>query len=300
MNMDTLDFDRLELLFRRTGALPALPTTAVELLRTIDGGTASAQELEQIIVRDPCLSGEFLRLAAVYGPVLDAPHFSTIRGAILVLGQRAVRSLAMSLMLRELVAHKSLPGCFDGQRFAVHSLASALLARYLYARRNRIESFESQWSADEVFAAALLSDLAFGLMARVAPDAYVRVVAYAKRARVDLNTSFSRIYNRPHGHLTAVVSEVWKLPEVFTRTFTYGHAPWEFETEFVPLSCITYADFLANRFDYAIAEWSFSQAVLPEIEIEVGVPEEELEELRPVIQRYIESYLGGGLTVSAA
>src|ERR1700685_2543874 len=118
------DFETLELIFRRTGSLPPLPSTAVQLVKLIDSGEASASTLERIIASDPALSAEFLRMASV-AAAGGAPRYSTIRGAIMLLGQRTVRSLAMSLILRSMSFSKPKTRNFDSAQFSRHSLAVA-------------------------------------------------------------------------------------------------------------------------------------------------------------------------------
>ncbi len=209
------DFQTLELLFRRTGCLPALPSTAIQLIKSIDSGEASASDLERIIASDPALSAEFLRMASV-AAVGGVPRYSTIRGAIMLLGQRTARSLAMSLILRHMSFARQKTPFFDPDRYSRHSLGSAMLARFLFARRQMAGQIKTDWTADEVFAVGLLSSLGIGLVARVAPDAYDRCYQYARRAGVCVEEGFQVIFGKPSTSLTAMAVETWGLPTVFS------------------------------------------------------------------------------------
>src|SRR5687768_13347381 len=93
------DFERLRLLFRRTSSLPQLPGTAMRLINQIDSGDASAKDLEKVIISDPGLAASFLRAAVAANTADRDSGISSIRQAIMHMGQRSVRSLAMSLAL---------------------------------------------------------------------------------------------------------------------------------------------------------------------------------------------------------
>jgi HD-like signal output (HDOD) protein len=286
------DYTRLELLFKRASALPALPATAMQLVSTIDSGHASAMELERIIVKDPALTADFIRLAAVSSQGYDGGQYSTVRGAILLLGQRAVRSLATSLILRSLMNSGETSSAFNRERFSSHSLASGLIARFLFARKARTSEMSTKLSADELFAAGLLSDLAFGLLAKVAPEVYQRVYGYGKRSNKSLNEAFLTIHGKPAAHLAAAAAEAWGLPPMFGETFRYMDAPWEHDEEFSAMCCLKHADTLANSFGLSIEDWQLPSPSDLEVEEEVGIPEEERAALEASVVRMVQSYAG--------
>src|SRR5687767_3200217 len=154
-----MSISRLELLFKRAGSLPALPNTLICIVQTLDKGAHSAAELERLIVADPGLSAEFMRIAAVSANNAGGNEFTTIRGAIMLLGEDAVRSLATSLMMRQFMNRTSGIATFDKMRYARHCLGVALIAQYLFVRKQQTQSMESKWTPDEIFAAGLLSGL---------------------------------------------------------------------------------------------------------------------------------------------
>lgn len=191
------DFARLELLCRRVSTLPVLPTYALQLIRSIDSGQASAAELERIIINDPSLSAEFLRLSTSEQLGKHDNQISTIRSGILRMGQRTVRSLATSLLLRDLVKSDTAKA-LDMKHFARHSLAVGLIAKFLYARRKMQGDFETKWTADEVFAAGLLIDLGYVLLARMLPDTYNKLAAFAQKNGVSLDEAFIAAFEKRH------------------------------------------------------------------------------------------------------
>lgn len=287
---ENADFDRLQLLFRRTGTLPALPSTAVHLLKSIDSGHASAADLERIIASDPALSAEFLRMASV-ASVGGVPRYSTIRGAIMLLGQRTVRSLAMSMLLRHMTYGSAPTPHFDATRFSRHSLAVAMLARFLFARKQMAGAVLSDWSVDEVFAAGLLSSLGIGLLAKVAPGDYDRTFLFAKRSGLTMEDAFHKLHGGPSTALMAAAVEVWGLPPVFASTLIHLHAPWGNPPEFVALCCLNYAVALSDDHGLGIGDWPAKVETAPDVEYEVGLSEEERKHLIEAVNRHMDEWM---------
>lgn len=283
------DFERLKLLFRRTCTLPQLPGTALRLINTIDTGEASAIDLEKIIVSDPGLAASFLRAAAAaaHGDI----EFGTIRQAILYMGQRAVRSLSVSLALQGILINPDVVIPFNQLAFSKHSIFVGFLSRYVYARRQMREPFPSAWSADEIFAAGVLHDLGLGLLPRVAPEVYYRVANYARRAGLTLNAAFEKIYDSHISVLSSAAAETWSLPEVFTLTLRYRSQPWCLMEEYQALCCIEYANYVADNHGYAVADWAVEAETNPEIELEVALPDEEIETVVQLIGELTDAYM---------
>ena len=287
--MPSEDFDRLKLLFRRTCTLPQLPGTALRLISTIDTGEASAIDLEKIIVSDPGLAAGFLR--AAHAACHGEREYTTIRQAIMYMGQRAVRSLSTSLALQGMLTNPDARVPFNAQTFSRHSIFVGFLSRYVFARRQMREPFPSAWTADEIFAAGVLHDLGLGLLPRVAPEVYGRVANYSRRAGLTLNGAFERIYGDHISVLSAAAAETWQLPEVFTLTLRHRSKPWGMMEEYPALCCIEYANFLADSHGFAVAEWPVKVEQNPEIELEVALPEEEVGTVIELVAEMAEAYL---------
>ena len=275
--------DRFAIKFKRTMSLPTLPHAATALIRAIDGGEATAADLERIIAADPSLSTMLMRAAAI---AFGGNPPTSLRMAILRLGQREIRTVAISLSVKR-VLHED-PTCrFDVTRYARHSLTVGFLARYLSARRQQKEPFESKWSADELFAAGVLHDIGLPLLARVAPEDYSRVELLARRTGQSFQFTFTRIFACELGELGALVAKLWELPPVFTETMRDMHAPWRIPKEMVALSSLSYADYLANQFGATLEDWEVANEPILEAEIEVGIDPVEQENLKIVVDRHV-------------
>jgi HD-like signal output (HDOD) protein len=285
------DFERLELLFRRASSLPELPGSAMRLIQVIDSGAASAIDLERIIAADPGLSTSLLRISNARVPGMEPPGVSTIRAAIMRLGQRSVRTLAVSLILQNISHGKEVAPQFQVDRFAKHSLFVAFLARYLYARRNLAEQFESRWSADEIFAGALLHDISLALLARSSADSYLRVFSFATRTNISLEASFLKIFGKPVAVLGRTAVDSWDLPDVFKMAISFLAEPWKHPQEYTALCCLNYANYLAVVHGITTEEWPCNAGLIPEVEAEIALADDEAAKVLAFVDQQVASYL---------
>jgi len=286
------DFDTLLLLFRRASSLPELPGNALRIVHLIDSGSASARDLERIICSDPGLSANLLRVsnARVSGESVHG-GISTIRAAILRLGQRSVRTVAVSLIVQHIANGRDIASEFNVDRFARHSLYVAFLSRYLFARRNLAHPFESRWTADEIFAGGLLHDIGLALLARVMKESYFRVHSFASRTGTTLDGSFQRIYGKPINELACTAVEAWDLPELFSLTLKSVNEPWRCKPEYTAMCCISYANYLAQMKEAKTEDWLTAPALLPEVEEEIALPVDEIDRVLASVEDQVNAYL---------
>ncbi|HEY3782314.1 MAG TPA: HDOD domain-containing protein [Fimbriimonadaceae bacterium] len=289
--MPAEQFARLELLCRRVATLPVLPTAALQLIRMIDSGDASAQEIEKLIARDPALSAEFLRMSSNSQLGKPSNQVSSIKAGILRMGQRSVRALATSLLVRDL--SKSDPNATLNQaQFARHSLAVGVLSKFLFARKKATDGLESKWSADEIFAAGLLSDLGYVLLSRMAPKIYTGIMEFSKRTGRSLDETFLAAFERHPSALAAAAAETWELPEIFKKTLTHIHEPWQAPEEQGVLCCLNYASALSRSFGMGMETWQTELNVPGLVSFEINISDEEQANLKKVLLEQLDSYLG--------
>ncbi len=289
LNLVNTDFERMQLLFKRAGAVPDLPGSAVKLITLIDSGDASAIDLERIVAADSGLCACILRVANS-DVMSGSKPVSTIRNAIMRLGQKTVRSMALSIMVSDSISNRL--ELLDSRRLSQHTLFAAFLARYTYARRQRKQAFETEWSADEVFAATLFKDISIGLLARLDPDAFGRTKAFAQRTHCTLNCAFQKLYGSAIGELGAQAVRLWKLPDVFVECVANADQPWRNEREYISLCCISYGNYLACMHGASIEEWPVQPDLSPEVTLEVGLEDAELCSVLELVEQQVDSWMG--------
>ncbi len=284
--MQLLDFDSITERFRQTSTLPPLPRSAMALIEAVDSEEATVFDLERIISADPALSLAILR-AATTDPF---ERCTTLRHAVMKVGQNGVRALGISLAVRALSKDLSVEG-FCPVRFARHSLASGFLARYIFLKRGHQEAFETGLSAEEVFAAGVIHDLGIGLLAHLLPDMFTKTVNYSMHSGLTIEDAFENISGGTVYELGALAAETWNLPPLFSQTMRSLNSPEDRHGEFIATYCIAYGDHLAGTFGDSIETWECARPLDPMVEAEVGLEEEEIEELREIIDRHLEAFL---------
>ena len=285
-----LDFEGLKLVFRRSAALPQLPGSAHRLLDAIDSGAASATDLERIITCDAALTGNMLRLANSADSGLPG-GITSVRGAILRMGHRAVRSMCVSLSVQNLLSKDEHSPSFDPARYAYHSVAVGFLARYIFARRMQKEHFESKWLPEEFFAAGLVHDIGHALLARVAPGVHSAVSGSAEANRTSFNADFAKTYGGSIGELGALAATAWDLPQFFQSAIMFSENPLEAPDENTAIYCLNYANVLAARMGATIEKWHFADEVDTMVESDVGLDEKEVESLLKIVASQTDLYL---------
>lgn len=279
----------LEQLFSQASTLPQLPGAALRLIQILEHDDVSSAEVERIIIGDPALTAAVIRAAssALYG----GEDCSTIRGAIMRLGHRAVQSVAVSLGVQALMGEGQNKSAFDRTRFARHSIFVGFLARYLYACRHQRDPFRSKWSRDEIFAAGVLHDLGSGLLARVSPADYDKVFEVAKKGQLSFNTAFEAVYGDSINKLAVLAAETWRLPPLFADILGHYENPASKEDEFIALSCVNYANYLAEEQSFGLFAWRVTPVVEENILTEVGLTEEDIPAVVTLVSRHTAAYV---------
>lgn len=130
--------------------LPVLANTLRQVQKITQSRTSSVQELAEVILRDPELTTQVLRVAntVYYNPNIQS--ISTVSRAIALIGFDTVKSIAMTcLVIDNLFHRKALKPLL---RSMAHALHAAVQARELLTRN------DSQ-KREEIFIAALLCNI---------------------------------------------------------------------------------------------------------------------------------------------
>jgi HD-like signal output (HDOD) protein len=138
-----------------TGSVPSMSPLAVRLVEMAADDRSSAQDLANIIEQDPGLTARLLRL--VNSPALrrSEDEITNIARAVVLLGLREVRIMALSISLRDTLPLKK--GGQDFHLFWRSSLHRAILARETASRL-------ALATKDEAFVAGLLLEMGLPLL----------------------------------------------------------------------------------------------------------------------------------------
>lgn len=287
-----LDFDKLAILFSRATTLPPLPHGTLRLINEIDSDQSSAVRLERVIAADLPLAVEVIRIASGVNAG-ERAQITSLRQAILLLGQRSLRSLAVSLSVKSLARQAVQTRHFDAIRFVRHSLFVGIMAQYLQARAfDRREILDEDWTGEELLAAGVLHELGLCLLARVDPAGFDRVWTVAGVLKVDLSESFFKCYGGHLENLGARAAKAWGLPPLFVDAQKHISNPTSLPAQIRGLCCLHHANHLADLFGEGHCR---DTGVLQEnsvVKSLIRIPEEELSLAAQLISSEVTDLLG--------
>jgi diguanylate cyclase (GGDEF)-like protein len=193
--------------------LPSPPDVAIRIVRACGETEISAQDLQQIISRDTALVAELLR-------VVNSPFFgyrkraTKVEQALVILGQRKLRNVALLFIARETLRANSLSQ-LDVQGYWEDTLRRAVSARIL-AEAVGLDP-------DDAFTIGMLQDV--GLLALFALYPHLasswRELSHCnpeQRSRKELE-----LFEISHDQVAKILMEHWGLPEEILLPLAHHH-----------------------------------------------------------------------------
>jgi serine phosphatase RsbU (regulator of sigma subunit) len=193
--------------------LPAPPQEAIRIVQACGDPHVTSQALANIVTSDPVLTAELLRIVnspffGMSGRVRTAAH------AVTVLGQRALRNMALCIAIRDTLRPAALPG-FDTGAFWEDALHRAVAARRL-GELLRV-------NPDECFTAGLLQDFGLLVMFYLQP---AQIGAYPELRGSDPEERHYRehaLFGTTHDMVGLLLAEEWKLPDELRVSIAWHH-----------------------------------------------------------------------------
>jgi HD-like signal output (HDOD) protein len=205
---DVLHSESLRRMVGSAGSLPAVPRVYQALTRALEDPLTEARHLVPIVQSDVSISTRVLQFvnSAYYGL---AEKVTSIEAAILYLGLRTVRHLALSIELHQAF---QLPPTALGE-LERHARLAAQIARKLV----------SASQADTAFAAGLLHDAGqLVLMSRM-PQPYAEATRRAVAGRRPLHEAEREVLGASHAEVGAYLLGLWGLPPPIVEAVAFHH-----------------------------------------------------------------------------
>lgn len=194
--------------------LPAPPREAIRIVHACSRPDIDSRQLAAIITHDPVLTAELLRVA-------NSPFFgfrTRVRSAahaVTLLGQQAVRNMALCIAMRDALRKDAIPG-LDVQDFWELALRRAVSARQLAELAGL--------DADECFTAGLLQD--FGMLVLFYLFQYQ--VPQWPRLRClmpdDRHAQERLLFRMTHDQVGRMLADTWRLPPELAGAIGGHHA----------------------------------------------------------------------------
>lgn len=239
--MDRMQADRLSEITQRLfriERLACMPQVLCRLLEALGNSKTDAAQLERILESDQALTSKVLSLAnsAFYG---FPGRITTIRRAVVALGYKELKLLALGTGLSEVFNPAKMPPGFGGQGLWIHTLSVSWLAGELAEKAG-------YHPAGEVSAAGLLHDLGKLVLCTHLHDETNRIIERLKRG-VPFNEAEAEL-GIPHTVLGYILAKKWALPRVHRSAILYHHNPyadsrWPLSTSLVALADSTVKEY---------------------------------------------------------
>lgn len=201
----------------RVQGVATLPQVTRQILKSIDDPNSTPRELNEIILHDPALVARILRV--VNSAFFGMPGMiGTVERAIVVLGTKGVKNIAIAASLGALFEGKSFCDGFAPKDLWIHSIAVAVAAREL-ARTMKLGL------ADESFLAGLIHDIGMLVSLQVCPEQLREVCNTARQSREDFCAIERRIIGFDHQELGMGLATRWRFPRSVQLVAGYHHRP---------------------------------------------------------------------------
>ncbi len=182
--------------------LPSPPGVALRLLELYSQPSAEVEEMAKVISIDPVLTAKLI--AYCNSPLLARNHKSTnVENAIVVIGMRAVKILALSFSLVQSIQGQNTN--FDYEKFWTRSLATAVVAKTI---SNSIDCD----GHDEFLIGLMLKIGQIGL-AHTFPSRYASIRHEASQSEDSILELETAEWNANHLQISVDLLNSWDFPE---------------------------------------------------------------------------------------
>ncbi|MEE8577791.1 MAG: HDOD domain-containing protein [candidate division Zixibacteria bacterium] len=196
--------------------LPSMPQIIARIQQISGDPKASVADLSNAILSDHQLTSRILRMAnsTYYGEY--SGKVSTVTHAIVLMGFRAVRNIAVTMSIYGSLNKLSKKSSFDITSFWTRSLACGLVAKTLAHRVGQSDLVET------AFIAGFLHDIGQIILAGVFPEGYSKMSLEQIEAP-EVNKTEQTIIGIDHLEVGSFVALKWNLPPLLVAAIAEHH-----------------------------------------------------------------------------
>ncbi|HZH98159.1 MAG TPA: HDOD domain-containing protein [Fimbriimonadaceae bacterium] len=203
---------QVDALVSKVNELAVLPHVVYKVLEIAGSTDSPASEIEKAIVVDPGFCAKLLTHAnsAYYGLPRQV---TSIREAIVFLGFKAVRQMAMTVACFDLFVGKNDKESLRRRAWWRHSIDTAVCSKYIAQKTKRV-------TPEEAYTCGLLHIIGKTLLDRYAPGAYERVESLIASGVQDYIAE-QQVYGCDHVRVGMAAATKWGLPENLVEALNY-------------------------------------------------------------------------------
>jgi len=211
--------NRIDRIIESIQGLPPLPEAVCRLCELAGDLDADIHEMARVIAEDQALTTRILRIAnsAFYGL---SGRVRTVSHAIVVLGFREIRNLALGVTVFALRYGRDRSSPLDHTDFWRHALAVASAARMIATHVGLADP-------EEAYVAGLIHDVGKLVLVEHFPDEYTEALWQANSDGCPLNEAERAILGTDHAEVGRKLCEQWKLPGALVHGVALHHRSLE-------------------------------------------------------------------------
>ena len=201
----------------RLQSLPALSEIVSKVIALADSPTVSGQQVAEVVERDQAMVTAILR-------IVNSPFYglnrriSSINHAVILLGYRTVRNIALSTGLAQAFPGPGHDPRFDRRRFWAHSVFAASAARLLGKRRRNLDT-------EEAFLAGLIHDMGRIVFDHYFPEEFGVALDLAESRGITLHEAEKLVLGLDHAELGSLIAQKWNFPPQIAAAIKAHHEP---------------------------------------------------------------------------
>ncbi len=209
-------YKSLQELVNATTELAALPATTLKLLELLDEPAVAADQVLNIISKDPSLTANLLKLcnSAYYGV---RRQVGSVKEALILLGNQTVVTLAFATSMGDILRGKLASYGLAKDEMWHHALATALAAGFLTEQTGRKEL------KDRAFTSGLVHDI--GKLLLDGPLSQQAEQLPAGAHGLALTEAERKILGFDHCEAGAALATAWHFPPVLATAIFHHHRP---------------------------------------------------------------------------
>lgn len=211
----TIGEDQIKRVISVTGNLPPVPHVAAKMMELVGNEETSVRDLQKVISADQALTARILKMANSVFYSFDQ-KISTLSHAIVILGFRAVQSMAIAASSRSLFVKKGAQFGLKEKLLWEHSIGAAMGCRQVA----RLVGYEAEETA---FIVGLLHDIGKAVLNQVIPKKYGKIVESVYNEGTSFSEVEMEVLGFDHSHIGALIAQKWNFDWEMVETIAYHH-----------------------------------------------------------------------------
>ena len=208
--------------------ISTIGSVVARIIAVINNPDATAKELVEIILTDPPLAANVLRLV---NSAYCAPKnkIADIQQAVIFIGFEALKELALNQKVCEIFKRGLNINGYSRVRLWKHSVAVALFSKMIYRR-------EFVLRGENAYAVGLLHDLGIIIEDQFQNEILTHILETATTRNIALISAEQEALGYDHAQIGMALAENWKLPAEIAMGIGYHHNPGQAPDDFVQLT----------------------------------------------------------------